>query len=121
MENLKAIGNPSTFSCPDCGGVLFDISGQHPERYRCHTGHAFTLRSLACTQEELTDAALWTGLRALQEKESILRWLAQVHRPGTPEYSPDPLREADELAEVCAMLRKLTNRVPVAKKLDAVS
>ncbi|MDB5868580.1 MAG: CheB methylesterase [Polaromonas sp.] len=122
MENLKAIGSPSTFTCPDCGGVLFEISGQQPlVRYRCHTGHAFSLRSLASTQDEVTDAALWSSLRALQEKESILRRLAQVYGPGSPQHSPDVLREADELAEVSAMLRKLTERTPGPGNLDAAS
>jgi hypothetical protein len=72
VEELQAIGRTSIFTCPDCGGVLFELNDKHPVRYRCHTGHAFSLRSLASTQEEVSDAALWTSLRTLQEKEAIL-------------------------------------------------
>lgn len=46
MENLKAIASPSAFTGPDCGGVLFERNDQRPARLRCHTGHAFSLRSL---------------------------------------------------------------------------
>jgi two-component system chemotaxis response regulator CheB len=112
MENLKEIASPSTFSCPDCGGVLFELYDKRPMRYRCHTGHAFSLRSLAATQEQVTDAALWTGLRVLQEKEAILRRLAEVQRDGDPGAAADCDSEADELAVVAAALRKLTVIAP---------
>ncbi|MDB5930262.1 MAG: CheB methylesterase, partial [Polaromonas sp.] len=112
METLQAIGSPSVFTCPDCGGVLFELNDKHPLRFRCHTGHAFSLRSLAYTQEEMTDAALWTSLRSLQEKEAILRRLAQAGQAAAPEQCAAMLREADELAQVSAMLRKLTEKTP---------
>jgi len=112
VENLKAIGDPSMFTCPDCGGVLFELRDKRPVRYRCHTGHAFSARSLAATQEQVTDVALWTGLRALQEKESILRRLAEVQKTEGVGNAEDSLREADELAVASAALRKLTLKAP---------
>lgn len=110
MEILQAIASPSVFTCPDCGGVLFELNDKHPVRYRCHTGHAFSLRSLVYRQEEVSDAALWSSLRALQEKEAILRRLAQTLEPGTSASSQEALREANELAQVCAVLRQLTEK-----------
>jgi two-component system, chemotaxis family, protein-glutamate methylesterase/glutaminase len=76
MENLNAIGARSRFSCPECAGVLWEIDGARPRRYRCHTGHAFTLRTLAATQDSATDEALWSAMRALQEREALLHVLA---------------------------------------------
>jgi two-component system chemotaxis response regulator CheB len=119
VENLKVIGEPSMFSCPDCGGVLFELHDKHPVRYRCHTGHAFSARSLAATQEQVTDAALWTSLRAMQEKESILRRLAEVQKAEGVGSAEDSLREADELAAVSAALRKLTMKAPSPASFDA--
>ena len=119
MQTLQAIASPSVFTCPDCGGVLFELNDKHPVRFRCHTGHAFSLRSLAYTQEEMTDAALWTSLRSLQEKEAILRRLAQAAKAATPEQCAELLREADELAQVSAMLRKLTEKAPSPGGFDA--
>jgi two-component system chemotaxis response regulator CheB len=119
MENLKQIATPSTFSCPDCGGVLFELDDKRPVRYRCHTGHAFSLRSLAATQEQVTDSALWTSLRALQEKEAILRRLAEVQRPADPASAADCEDEADQLAAVSAALRKLTLKAPSPANFEA--
>jgi len=73
MEHLNAIGHPSRFSCPECAGVLWEIEGARPRRYRCHTGHGFTLRALAKTQDQATEDALWGAMRALQEREAMLR------------------------------------------------
>ncbi len=47
MEHLEAIATPSRITCPDCNGVLFELRDQHPRRYRCHTGHAYTAGTLA--------------------------------------------------------------------------
>lgn len=112
MDSLKQIAAPSAFSCPDCGGVLFELDDKRPVRYRCHTGHAFSLRSLAATQAQVTDAALWTGLRTLQEKEAILRRLADLQRESDPDAAAGCEREAAELAAVGAAMRALTLKAP---------
>jgi two-component system chemotaxis response regulator CheB len=119
VENLKAIAQPSVFSCPDCGGVLFELDDKRLVRYRCHTGHAFSLRTLAATQEQVADAALWSGLRALQEKENILRRLAHMHESAVVGSGAGCLREADELSVVAATLRKLTMKAPEPADFDA--
>ena len=119
MEKLKEIATPSTFSCPDCGGVLFELDDKRPVRYRCHTGHAFGLRSLAATQEQVTDAALWTGLRVLQEKEALLRRLAEVQRESDAAAAADCDREADEIAQVANAMRKLTVKTPSPASFEA--
>lgn len=91
IEQLESVATPSGLSCPDCGGALFAFKG-HEIRYRCHTGHAFGLRSLLAAQERATDRALWSALRALHEKEAILRGLA-LHQgavqPGSQESTVD--------------------------------
>jgi two-component system chemotaxis response regulator CheB len=72
MEHLRAIGRPSTFTCPDCGGSLWQIAGVSPQRFLCHTGHAFSLEALISSQSLATDETLWSALRALQEKRELL-------------------------------------------------
>lgn len=80
MGNLAAIAEPSTLSCPDCGGSLWELKDRKPLRYRCHTGHAFTAASLGFAQGESAEHSLWGGVRALQEREYLLRRLARVAR-----------------------------------------
>ena len=80
MEQLDAIGRTSKITCPDCNGVLWEINNSHPPRYRCHTGHAYTQRTLEHTQGTRTDEALWKALRALQEREALLGAMARACR-----------------------------------------
>lgn len=68
LEQLQRIGQPSGYTCPECSGALWKISGAVPPRFRCHTGHSFSARVLAELQDQTVEAALWSSLRALQEK-----------------------------------------------------
>ena len=80
MEHLKAIAQPSPFVCPDCKGGLWQIDDVAPVRYRCHTGHAYTLNTLQQALTETMDEALWTAVRALQEQTVLLAMLSVVQR-----------------------------------------
>lgn len=102
MDELSAIGAPSAFTCPDCGGALFELHDKRPVRFVCHTGHAYSLRTLAFTHAEVTETALWASLRALQEKEAILRRLAAAQAADSPGSESRALSEAEELASVVA-------------------
>ena len=99
LENLKAIASPSPFTCPDCGGVLFELDDKRQVRYLCHTGHAFSLRML-------------------QEKEAVLRRLAQSQHAVSPKSAQDTLREANAIADLCSTIRKLTRHAPGAEGAD---
>jgi two-component system chemotaxis response regulator CheB len=80
MSMVNALGDPSTFSCPDCGGVLWEIHDGDLLRYRCHAGHAYGMDSLAAGKNEDVEVALWTALRALREKVELSRRLAERAR-----------------------------------------
>jgi two-component system chemotaxis response regulator CheB len=71
MDELKKIATPSTFTCPDCGGALWQLHDASPPRFRCHTGHGYTLQSLLDMQEQKIEEAIWVAVRALQEKEKL--------------------------------------------------
>ncbi|USX24872.1 chemotaxis protein CheB [Oxalobacteraceae bacterium OTU3CINTB1] len=76
MKQLKRIATPSPYTCPECGGSLFSLNNAKSCRFRCHTGHSYTLLSLLREQEEAIEAALSKALRAVQEKESLAEQLA---------------------------------------------
>lgn len=109
MENLEAVAERSIFSCPDCGGGLWEINDKRPLRYRCHTGHAFSVRTLENLQAESTEYAMWSSVRSLQEREFLLRRLASVSRSTGDNHQADAgLREADRLRD---QVRALTDMI----------
>ncbi|HEY0062331.1 MAG TPA: chemotaxis protein CheB [Telluria sp.] len=76
MTQLQKIASPSEYSCPECGGALFQVNNSSPCRFRCHTGHSYTMLTLLEQQEQSIEASLASALRALQEKESLAEQLA---------------------------------------------
>jgi two-component system chemotaxis response regulator CheB len=76
MTAPPEVGNPSYFSCPDCGGVLFEVDDEGLLRYRCRTGHGYTSKSLEVGQHQKLDSALWAAVRALEENAALARRLA---------------------------------------------
>lgn len=69
-------GSPSIFTCPDCGGTLWEFSADDDVRYRCRTGHAYSTGSMLSLQSENIEHGLWAAVRALEERTDLLRKLA---------------------------------------------
>lgn len=69
-------GKPSTFGCPDCGGMLWEIEEGNLLRFRCRTGHAYSAETLLATQSDKVEDALWIAFRALEEKASLSHRMA---------------------------------------------
>jgi two-component system chemotaxis response regulator CheB len=70
-------GRPSTFACPDCGGVLWELEENGFLRFRCRIGHAYTARHLSAEQRHPVESALWSALRALEENASLYHRMAR--------------------------------------------
>ena len=107
---LEKIASPSTLTCPDCHGVLWEIDQSNPVRYRCHTGHAYSLRTLAVAQDEAVDGALWAAIRALQEKAILLEREARdaaLRHPDAPDIAEERHAEAQRLKAQALALREL--------------
>ena len=58
-------------TCPDCGGVLWEIDDLDILRFRCRTGHAWTVGSLTAEQDTAVEEALWASLRALEDTAAL--------------------------------------------------
>jgi two-component system chemotaxis response regulator CheB len=111
MDHLNAIGTPSSFVCPDCNGGLWELRDSKPRRFRCHTGHAFTLRTLQEAQSEATDTAMWNAMRGLEEKEMLLRAVAnQYLEEGNAEEAARLQVAAHSVASRVTLLRNLIER-----------
>jgi two-component system chemotaxis response regulator CheB len=73
---VRELGEPSIYACPECHGVLLQLVEGERIRFRCHTGHAYSLESLLSEIEEKVEDSLWISIRALQEGGMLLRHLA---------------------------------------------
>ncbi|RKG90834.1 chemotaxis protein CheB [Corallococcus terminator] len=89
----------SHFSCPDCGGVLFELDEEGLLRFRCRTGHGYTAEALSSSQQHHLDAALWAALRALEESASLSRRMAAKARERNHGHSAERFEERALTAE----------------------
>ena len=74
---LERIGEPSMFTCPDCHGVLLQLKEGGRFRFRCHTGHAYSVASLLAAIGEGIENSLWIAIRALEEGQLLMNRLAE--------------------------------------------
>jgi two-component system chemotaxis response regulator CheB len=96
-------GSPSHYSCPDCGGILFEMDGSGLLRYRCRVGHGFTGEALVGGQEAMVDAALWAAVRALEENAALARRMASRARERRHDHSARRYDERAQAAEQQAL------------------
>ncbi|MFL6577751.1 MAG: hypothetical protein ACJ8MR_14115 [Povalibacter sp.] len=75
-----SMGTRSTLTCPQCHGVLWELSEGGLLRFRCHSGHTYTLESLAVDQAAALSRALANAVRALAEREGLMRRMAEDAR-----------------------------------------
>jgi two-component system chemotaxis response regulator CheB len=103
------LGQPSHLSCPDCGGVLSDLTSNELLRFRCQVGHAYSAVHLFHAQESKLQEQLWGLVRSLREHALLAR---QIRRSAARHDWVAPAgrfagvaRRADELAS--QLLRQL--------------
>ena len=99
---------PSQYSCPECGGVLWEDFDNQMFGLRCRVGHVYSYDSLLDEQTQHIESALWAGLRSLEEKAALLRNLATTSRERGQVYASrrfeDGARELDGPAETLRQL-----------------
>jgi two-component system chemotaxis response regulator CheB len=112
-EYVATPGTPSTFSCPDCGGVLNEIEDDRRLRFRCQVGHAFNRASLHAAQSEVLEAALWAALRALEQQADLGRRLtAKARRINQPKSASWHEERAETSEQQANLIRELLGAAP---------
>lgn len=75
-------GEPSVYGCPECHGVLLQLEEGGHLRFRCHTGHAYSVASLLAEMAEKTEESVWSAVRSIEEQAMLMRHLAEhLSRP----------------------------------------
>lgn len=73
-------GSPSPYSCPDCGGVLWEIEEGEYVRFRCRVGHAYSPETMLGAQDDVLEEALWSAVKTLEESARLSHRLAVSER-----------------------------------------
>src|SRR5262249_6342259 len=108
IQDENRPGIPSSFACPECGGVLWEMEGEEILRFRCRVGHAYTAGSLSVEQSEQVEGALWAAMRALEEGASLARRMAENAARGRhPRLERRFRARAESKMSQAAILRNL--------------
>ncbi len=100
-------GKLSAFSCPECGGVMWQVDEERLAEFRCHVGHAYSGEALLAEQSEALEAALWTAVRTFREKEVLTRQLAAMERGrGNAAAAARMEEQAQQAADYGELIRR---------------
>jgi two-component system chemotaxis response regulator CheB len=114
-EHIEQEGEQTAFTCPECGGVLWLKEAGDGAVLRCRTGHAYSEGSYLAGQAEAIENALWSAIRALEERADFLRRVGE--RLGVRGSTGGPAayaRRSAELIEQGEEIRSLIQRQRLA-------
>jgi two-component system chemotaxis response regulator CheB len=112
-------GVPSVYACPDCHGTLWEIREGDVFRFRCRVGHAWNADDLLIRQQNSVEDAMWSAVRALEEKASLAHRMAgrmESRGGGVQERFEDQAREASWQADL--IRRALEGNGVAARSVD---
>jgi len=108
QAGVMDLGKVSKYTCPECHGVLVQIEESGNMRFRCHTGHAYSPKSLLVEVNEAIDKGLWDAVRAIEERILLLRQRADLAAAvGNTDIASHLRGEADRAQEKYQPLRSL--------------
>ena len=105
------LGPITPYTCPECHGCLVAMKAAGVARFRCHTGHAYSINTLLAEVTEYVGEALWTSIRAIEESAMLLEQMArEMQEKGKDQASialldekaRDTLQRADLVRRVAA-------------------
>ncbi len=111
-------GELTMYTCPDCGGTLWQTDAGPIAGFRCHVGHAWSIESLLGQKSEQLEAALWSSVRLLEERATLsrqagVRLRESGTRPGRSERVDDQAQLDEERADAIRELLDVSLHVPV--------
>ncbi len=87
----------SLLTCPECGGVLWEVTERGIVQYVCQVGHTFSEESMVSEQDGAVEHALWSAVRILEEKAMLSRRLAsRAEEYGMRRSTQSFLQAADD-------------------------
>lgn len=102
------VDQSTVYTCPECGGVLWQTDESEGSVFRCHIGHVYAPEVLLDQKAEELEAALWTCVRLLRDQATLTRQAATRPFNGSQQHLSARLEERAQLADRQAeMIREL--------------
>jgi two-component system chemotaxis response regulator CheB len=76
-------------------------------RYRCHTGHSYSLQALLADVNEEIDVTLWSAVRAIEERILLLSEKKECMQASDKEAAILAIKEAREAEKQVKIIRKM--------------
>lgn len=99
QAGVMDLGKVSKYTCPECHGVLVQIEEGELVRFRCHTGHAYSLKSLLVEVNDAIDKGLWDAVRAIEERILLLEQRADLADANGDRAAAGHMRDEAERAK----------------------
>jgi two-component system chemotaxis response regulator CheB len=114
-EHIEAEGEQTAFTCPECGGVLWSKDAGDGIVLRCRVGHSYSDASYLNGQAEAIENALWSAIRALEERaEFLCRVGERLRLRGSVTGADGYARRSADLIEQGESIRSLIQRQRLA-------
>ena len=109
IEDVASLsGVKSNYSCPDCGGGLWEIHEGGITRFRCHTGHMYTSNELLESKRNELESTFWVALRIFEERRNLLNKMADEESgKGWVQSAKNKMQRAGELRVHIERLKQL--------------
>lgn len=108
LQNNNVPGAPSSLTCPECGGALWERRNGNQLHFQCHVGHIYTGDGLMSESNRNLEQALWSAVRVMEESAELRRRMARIARNATwKTVAPPYLQQAEELESRAALIRQL--------------
>jgi two-component system chemotaxis response regulator CheB len=114
---VERLGPPSPLACPECHGVLRELQEGDRIRFRCHTGHAYSVESLLAEINTSIETSLWNAVRAMQEGTMLMHSMVK-HAEGV-HPSTDTRKLAARAAELEEQVEALRAMMSDATRVTA--
>jgi len=104
QKGIFDYGKLTPYTCPECHGVLSQLKEGSLVRYRCHTGHAYSLDTLIQSITENIEDNLYNVLRSMDESIMLLNnigdHLAEANQPKLAALYFQKAKEAEDRSQL---------------------
>ncbi|HUS63364.1 MAG TPA: chemotaxis protein CheB [Kofleriaceae bacterium] len=118
---VMEMGALTPYTCPECHGVLVALDEGGIPRFRCHTGHAYSLSSLLSEVTTYVENALWNATRSIEEAILLMQHAARHLREQGNRPAAELFASKAQSTEARAQLLRSALNEHEAISLDLVT